>query len=387
MLLNSKSITTWTTLSLTTVAAISFSLPARAASLGIASDYNVFVFGDMNQSSDSEGRVAVGGNATFTNFGIGDRLPGSNGADTRLVVGGDLKYNGGQIFGGGAVVGGNVTSPVYFNCPSTCGVTQGSPINFSAAKQELMALSSHLGSLGTTGSTEYKWGGIHIQGSNNDLNVFTIDGSQFAKSSYLNLSGVGQNSTVVFNVLGSSVNISNFGLNLGGIDKSKVLFNFVDATSVSTTGFSFQGSVLATQAHYQFNNGNLEGTLVANSVSGSGEFHNYKFSGNLPAVPTPPSPEPEVSPSPEPEVQPSPEPEVQPSPEPEVQPSPEPEVQPSPEPEVQPSPEPEVQPSPEPEVQPSPEPEIDTQPKSVPEPATLLGLLSVGGLLTLRRRK
>jgi choice-of-anchor A domain-containing protein len=282
-MLNKLKATVTLPLSVVTIGIISLIEPAMAINLGIAQDYNVFVFGDMNQSSDAEGRVAVGGNATFTNFGIADRLGNSQGVDTRLVVGGDLNYNGGQIFGGNAVVGGTVNTPVYFNCAPNCGVSSGQPIDFNAAYQELNSLSNYLGGLDSTGNTEYKWGGIHLQGNNQDFNIFTIDGSQFSGSSYLNLNGVNNNATVVLNILGDSVNISNFGLNFNGVNKQNVLFNFVDATQVNTTGFSFQGSVLATTANFGFNNGNVEGTLVASSLSGSGEFHNYQFTGNLPS--------------------------------------------------------------------------------------------------------
>lgn len=295
---------------------------AQAASFGAADGYNVFVFGDMTQSSDAEGRVAVGGNATFTNFGIGDRLENSNGTDTRLVVGGDLTYNGGQVFGGGAVVGGQVNTGVNFNCSPDCNVSQGNPIDFDAAKTYLNGLSSHLGGLDVTGNTEYKWGGIWLQGNNSDLNVFTIDGSEFNGKSYLNLAGVGNDSTVVFNILGDAVNIANFGMNLGGLDPSKVLFNFTEATQVQTTGFSFAGSVLATQANVTFNNGNVEGKLIANSVSGSGEFHNFNFDGQVPEY-LPPTPEP---------------------------------------------------------------PGLEDDPTTVPEPAALVGLVMVGASFALRRR-
>ncbi|MDP5337690.1 MAG: choice-of-anchor A family protein [Nodularia sp. (in: cyanobacteria)] len=286
MLQKRKSTLALIPLSLGTIAITSFIQPAIAANLGIAQDYNVFVFGDMNQSSDSEGRVAVGGNATFTNFGIADRLSNSNGTDTRLVVGGDLTYNNGQIFGGNAVVGGTVNTPVYFNCSPNCGVTSGNPIDFDAARQELNHLSNHLGELAaTTTTTQYNYGGIQLQGNNDDLNVFTIDGSKFSSSSYLDLKGVGSNSTVLLNILGDSVNIQNFGLNyFDGVKKENVLFNFVDATQVTTTGFSFKGSVLATKANVNFNNGNVEGTIVASSLSGGGEFHNIQFTGNLPPV-------------------------------------------------------------------------------------------------------
>ena len=43
--------------------------------LGIANDFNIFVFGDHTQSNvDSEGRVAVGGNATYTDYGVGSSV-------------------------------------------------------------------------------------------------------------------------------------------------------------------------------------------------------------------------------------------------------------------------------------------------------------------------
>ncbi len=43
-----------------------------AINFGLANDYNVFVFGDLNLSNtDAEGRVAVGGNATLSNYGVG----------------------------------------------------------------------------------------------------------------------------------------------------------------------------------------------------------------------------------------------------------------------------------------------------------------------------
>lgn len=43
-----------------------------AINFGLANDYNVFVFGNLSLSNtDAEGRVAVGGNATLSNYGIG----------------------------------------------------------------------------------------------------------------------------------------------------------------------------------------------------------------------------------------------------------------------------------------------------------------------------
>jgi choice-of-anchor A domain-containing protein len=264
--------------------------PAQAASLGAASNFNAFIFQTMNQQSDAEGRVAVGGNATFTNYGIGDRLPNSNGADNRLVVGGNLTYNGGQVFGGNAIYGGTASL-------NNVGITggqfkQGVAIDFVAAAQQLTHYSAYLGSLATNSTTTYQpWGGIQLQGASSGLNIFTLDASKLSQTNNLQITAAGS-STVLINVVGTTASMQNFGMNLNGVNKQNVLFNFVNATQLSSSGVTIQGSVLAPLATYNFNNGNLEGTLVANSVSGTGEFHNYLFQGTLPtdtsaAVPEP----------------------------------------------------------------------------------------------------
>jgi choice-of-anchor A domain-containing protein len=275
----------------TSVAGLSMGMsvfaPAQAASFGPASDFNAFIFQNMNQSSDAEGRVAVGGNAIFSNYGIGDRLSNSNGADNRLVVGGNLTYNGGQVFGGNAVYGGTASL-------QQVGITggqfkQGQAIDFAAAIAELTAYSAYLGSLTANSTTTYQpWGGIELQGSSDGLNVFSLEASKLSQTNNLKISAA-SNSTVLINVLGTDASLQDFGIDVSGVSKQNILFNFVNATQLSSSGVTIQGSVLAPLASYSFNNGNLEGTLIANSVAGTGEFHNYLFQGDLPSVPTQPS--------------------------------------------------------------------------------------------------
>src|SRR5687767_11801629 len=58
--------------------------------LGPAPDWTLIIHGDLIQSNtDSQGRVAVGGDATLTNFGLADRLP-VDGSRVDLAVGGTL---------------------------------------------------------------------------------------------------------------------------------------------------------------------------------------------------------------------------------------------------------------------------------------------------------
>ena len=70
-------------------------------------EYNLFTIGDVVQSDvDWQGRGAIGGNATLTNFGIGKNilpLP-KFGSDATLVVRGNLTWNSGTNFAGNTVM-------------------------------------------------------------------------------------------------------------------------------------------------------------------------------------------------------------------------------------------------------------------------------------------
>jgi len=48
-----------------------------------------------------------------------------------------------------------------------------------------------------------------------------------------------------------------------------------------------KGSILAPYANVGFNSAHIDGTLVANSLTGTGEFHQYQFDHNVPVVPEP----------------------------------------------------------------------------------------------------
>ena len=84
-----------------------------AVNFGLANEYNVLVFDNMNLSNtDAEGRVAVGGNATLSNYGIGagiTPLPPS-GTDPSFVVNGDINVSAGSNASGNTII--NPTSNV-----------------------------------------------------------------------------------------------------------------------------------------------------------------------------------------------------------------------------------------------------------------------------------
>ncbi|WAC19484.1 choice-of-anchor A family protein [Luteolibacter sp. SL250] len=259
-----------------------FTPSASAQSLGAASDYNVFIFGNFTSSgSDTEGRLAVGGNADLTNYSVGSSLPTSGG--NTLVVGNNLTFTSGQVNKGDAVYG-NTASTSNFGIPDGS-LVKGSPIDFSAAQSQLTQLSGSLAGMAANGSFNDYYGTLQFVGSDPSLNTFTVTAPSVNSANGIQINAPA-NSTVVINIGGDNIFFDNFGISIANTDKQRVLYNFYEATALTIAGISVQGSVLAPLANVTFSNGNVEGTLIANNVTGQGEYHNYKFQGTLP-VPEP----------------------------------------------------------------------------------------------------
>lgn len=250
--------------------------PAQASDLGLAKDYNLFLFEDIEaRNSDIEGKAAVGGNAFFEGYSIGTNA--ANNGVPSLVVGNDLTFTNGQVNNGDVVYGGtaNLTSVGIPNGQ----LVEGNPIDFTAAEQLYTDYSAQLASLAATGTTTVSTGEIELSGTNSDLNVFSLDGAALSAASRFTLSAPSE-STVLINVTGSDVSAQNFQFSFNGIDNNHVLFNFTDATRLTLDGISFQGSAIAPYAELEFNNGNFEGNLITRAVRGFGEFHAEHFEGD-----------------------------------------------------------------------------------------------------------
>lgn len=264
---------------LVAILALLLSQKANAAGLGVASDYNVFTLGDFNQqSTDIEGKLAAGGNITFTNNSIGTRLAANSG--NVVVAGNNLSLSNGQVNNGNAVYGGSasISSEGFPNGK----LIKGKPIDFIAAGEELRSLSKNLAAITANGKTKVEsWGGINLTGSDSQYNIFNLDGAALSKANNFQISS-NAGSTVVVNISGTTVSLQNFGFNINGTDKQNILYNFYEATSLTASGIGIQGSILAPNAKFQFNNGHINGNVVVASLTGNGESHNYLFKGNMP---------------------------------------------------------------------------------------------------------
>lgn len=266
---------------------------AAAQAQSSAADYNLFVLHDMHSvGSDTEGRVAVGGNAYLQNYSVGATLSNPTGAS--LVVGGNLTANGGST-NGGTVVGGTAS----FSNWSTAGLAPAgtaSPVDFAAEAIRLEALTTTLADYATNATTSYvNWGGSHggqltLTGTNSGLNVFSVDASQLSSSNTFNID-IPVGATALINVVGTAITIGSGGFNVP-TGASSILWNFADATSLSFLQTNMTGSVLAPNAAY-YGSAPISGQLIVGSFTGSDwnvtQVNHGTYSGNLLSLdPTPP---------------------------------------------------------------------------------------------------
>ncbi len=250
----------------------------RATTLGIAQDFNAFIFGSYGISqSDSEGPLAVGGNLTVSGFALNSKQVNKPWAG---VIGGNFTAtNGGSVYGN-VIVGGTINVPSYY-LPNVQQAGPGNPlsVNFAAALSMYRGLSAGLAALPGSGPSYYYQGQNTFTGVHPDLNVFNLDGTNLSTL----IINAPSTSTVIVNVSGTNLSWSNFGMTLNGIDRSKVLFNFYEATSLTIQNVGVEGSVLAPDTDLYLTNGGMNGNTIARSYNTQNtEPHWHPFAGNIP---------------------------------------------------------------------------------------------------------
>jgi choice-of-anchor A domain-containing protein/uncharacterized repeat protein (TIGR01451 family) len=253
--------------------------------LGIAAPYNLFVLKDAVHTSDTQGKVAVGRDATFNSYSVGDKLNPSGGTEDVLIVGRKLTYTTGQVFNGNVVYG------KHLDVQQINLVTDGSirkenpvPIDFNQAGIELNALSSQLATRPITGDTRVESYGIYLTGEEPTLNVFEIDGNDLSATNSVVID-VPNGSVVLVNI--SRRNVTWFGgLDVTGTADENVLFNFYKARNINISGIKIRGSVLAPKAKVDFDGGYINGQMICKYYNGKpGQVNLNLFHGSIPGNP------------------------------------------------------------------------------------------------------
>ncbi|GMU87001.1 MAG: hypothetical protein AMXMBFR48_22420 [Ignavibacteriales bacterium] len=280
----------WTIASLTNGGSASLTLTAKAdllangglINLGPAADFNLFVLNDLNQpSSDTEGKVAVGRNASLAGYSVGDKLPMAPfGAQDVLVVGGNLTYTSGAVYNGNVVYGVSSNLPIYPVSTTGGTVYQGNPIDFAAAGAHLNTLSAQLAFYPPNGSVTLQFGGMFLEGSDPQLNVFAVNAAAMATINDLQIH-VPNGSVVLVNVTGGSTSWSG-GFELFGTARNNVLFNFYNVPQLTIQGIDVTASILAPSTSVNFVTGLQNGQMICYNMTGQGQFNNAPFQGVVP---------------------------------------------------------------------------------------------------------
>lgn len=299
---------------------------ALSLDLGLASDFNTFVLGNMTSThSDVEGRLAVGGDLNLDHYGIGAQLSNSYGTRDDLIVGGSLNIYDSRIYNGNAVSGvaSSIPSTVGFYAdanvidrdpitgivPVNGSYSLGNPIDFASVAQTLRDDSTSWAALSSNGSvSDNAYGNIELTGTGL-FNIFSVSAAELltASSFWLNIP---ENSSALINVDGTFVSMRNFGFfrtvngqrtqipdnspdganQLLASSSETVLFNFVEATTLELSEIGIKGSVLAPFAATNFYNSQVDGNLIVSSLtSPAGENTGQVNYFPLHSVPVPPT--------------------------------------------------------------------------------------------------
>jgi choice-of-anchor A domain-containing protein len=247
--------------------------PCVTHTLGEAGEWNVFVFEDYVGGVDVQGAAAAGGLLDMENFSVGASVAGT------VLVADELSLIRGTVWGNALY---DSTASIHSSVTITGGsLINGSPVDWAAEQTALEDLSLALAMLAPTGTTTVRsWGGIVLTGTEADLNVFTLSGADLNAAVQFDIAAPA-GSTVVVNIDGATDGMSNFATTLTGTDQHHVLYNFYQATTVTMSSVAVRGSLLAPYADVDFSNGDFNGSIIANSLSGSAEGHWYEFRGEF----------------------------------------------------------------------------------------------------------
>ncbi|MFW6254190.1 MAG: choice-of-anchor A family protein [Chitinivibrionales bacterium] len=303
----------------------------QASPVTSAWDYNLFSFGDVDVTSDAEGKIAARGDVVLNGFSVNDAQEENlevSYIDDRLsleslVVGGSLGFENGSVKNGGLYVGGDLdylngfrvegdvsikgdanfgdgsfgrdgnpdytptvtvegevsaTTPDYIRDQIVNQPAGDIPVDFDAEYEDVKALSEEYASQ-SEANTSKEWDSdqLTLRGENSDVNYFHLDGDEIDRINLLTFD-LAEGSVAIINVEGQNVSIGGFDFkNPDGsnfTNSSSILFNCYQATNMDMSGVRMQGSVLAMDAEVEFNNGEIHGNTIVGSISGTGgQFH------------------------------------------------------------------------------------------------------------------
>ncbi len=260
---------------------------ALPISLGDAAGYNGFFLSDFSSTAnDSQGALAVGGNASLQGYTVntlGQTIVPA------LVVGGDLVQNGGDI-NGDAVIGGAYTAinGAGVNGIATDNLSENIPVDFQTTFAQLTTLSSTLSTLGSPAAGA--WGQVDYNGDGSaDQQIFNLTESSFESAWGFFVNNIEQDQEVIVNVGGTHIDIDSADYLVKATDWSwvgndaHILFNFYEAEEIILGG-AFHGTILAVEADIIASGGSVDGQVIADSWQGATQLNAPLFQHSVASV-------------------------------------------------------------------------------------------------------
>lgn len=260
------------------------------------SEYNLVVLGDLTTSSEVEGKAFIGGNLNgSSNYAIKltTEIPGS---EVSVRVGGSIQSGNISIQQGSLEVNGNINAGVNVNMNGGPGDTYAvggsvfgnvngatsipllTAVDVAAMTTSLNNWSTYFDSLTANSSINTIGQTVTFQilpGTSQAVFNLTINDVFGASITGINMTGASNADEIIINISGATLSQPSGQNMIGDFTatgvRDKVVWNFVDATSITTAQNIF-GSILAPNANFA-NATAIEGSVGVASMTQNGEVH------------------------------------------------------------------------------------------------------------------
>jgi len=224
--------------------------------------FNLLALETISGVTSSAGAMAAGGDIT---------LPASMSVNYPalqpfgVVAGGKLTLSSGSISG-------NVTYGIPSSVPQTVSVSgQKSLQRFLVgdAFQSLVEVSNLLAGSPAPGAVQLSFSTLALTGTSAGTNLFRVAAQTLQQATSIEIH-VPSGAAAIVDVTGLTPQLQSKGISLQGVTPNRLLWNFSHATALSVASISVPGSILAPQARFTFTSGDINGTIVARSLTSPG---------------------------------------------------------------------------------------------------------------------
>ncbi|MCX5690635.1 MAG: choice-of-anchor A family protein, partial [Planctomycetota bacterium] len=235
-------------------------LSASAMAAGTFTDFNLAVRGNLDSTSEVEGRTAIGGNlsGSASNYGIRLTPPSAYLSVDSVIVGGNIGVQNMNVNAGNVRHGGTRSGNINMNGGGSVIADSAAGSAVSAFASQMVSASSFLRGLSATNTVTIpssQPGPVNFSAiaGGNGIAVFNVSGAALFSNNRVQQMDIALNdaSSVIINVSGTSINWTD-GNFVGGFTsafaRSHVLWNFYEATSINLGGRAFNGALLAPAA-------------------------------------------------------------------------------------------------------------------------------------------